>query len=234
MKTLRVILTVIGIVVMSAAIGAAPVEKRSTTKRTAPGESSPRTETEQPTMESQPEAIDDAVVTPVPTDNEAVTAPPQDPVAPTSSPAAATAAPVNMDWYSINNGGAIEVAAGNIKMGLSIGQNAVGEVSAGNIKLGLGFWYGAAGSSAPTCACDCAHDPVCDGVTDIFDVAQCVNVAFRNNPDIGDPNILCPWNTTDVNCDDVTDIFDVALMVNVAFRNADPQTEFCDPCAPVL
>jgi hypothetical protein len=150
------------------------------------------------------------------------------------SAAGTSSAPINMDWYSINNGGAIEVASGNIKMGLSIGQNAVGEVSAGNIKMGLGFWYGASGSSAPTCACDCHADPQCDGSTDILDVTQIVNVAFRNGDPILDPNVLCSYQTTDVDCSSATDILDVTRMVNVAFRNGDPATEFCSPCAPIL
>jgi hypothetical protein len=80
------------------------------------------------------------------------------------------------------------------------------------------------------CACDCAHDPQCDGLTDIFDVTHAVNVAFRNAPAMPDPNSLCPWQTTDVNCDGITDIFDVTRLVNVAFRNGDPGAEFCAPC----
>ncbi len=81
-----------------------------------------------------------------------------------------------------------------------------------------------------SCACDCAHDPACDSLTDIFDVTNAVNVAFRNAAAMLDPNSNCPWQTTDVNCDGVTDIFDVTKFVNVAFRNGDPASEFCQPC----
>jgi hypothetical protein len=84
----------------------------------------------------------------------------------------------------------------------------------------------------PSCACECHADPQCNGDTDVLDVVQSVNVAFRNAPDIIDPNPLCPRVTTDVDCDGDTDVIDVVKFVNVAFRNADPVAEFCDPCAP--
>jgi hypothetical protein len=82
------------------------------------------------------------------------------------------------------------------------------------------------------CACDCHRDPGgnCDGVQTILDVVEAVNVAFRNAPSIPDPNVACPFETTDVNCDNVTTVLDVVRMVNVAFRNANVATEFCIPC----
>jgi hypothetical protein len=82
----------------------------------------------------------------------------------------------------------------------------------------------------PQCACDCHADPACDGSTDILDVVQTVNVAFRGAPAIIDPNVNCPYETTDVNCTNSTDVIDVVKMVNVAFRGANPATEFCNPC----
>jgi hypothetical protein len=83
------------------------------------------------------------------------------------------------------------------------------------------------------CACDCHADPAqCTGTVDVLDVVQAVNVAFRNYPDVLDPNAGCPYTTTDANCTGATDVLDVVLFVNVAFRNADAASEFCDPCAP--
>lgn len=81
-----------------------------------------------------------------------------------------------------------------------------------------------------SCACDCAHDPECNGVTNLNDVVHVVNVAFRGGNQIPDPNGECPWQTTDVNCDGVTNLNDVARVVNVSFRGADPNVQFCDPC----
>ncbi len=85
-------------------------------------------------------------------------------------------------------------------------------------------------ASPSSCPCNCAADPACDGVTDVFDVTHAVNVAFRNAAPIGDSNLLCPYTTTDVDCSGVTDIFDVTHLVNVAFRNANAAVEFCNSC----
>ncbi len=233
MKKLGLLVSCVLIGMVTVAIAAAPGTKKTSTARVAP----PRTSGAAAGSDAiRPDRVGqlEGEVAPAPMD----AAVPQTELSvplggeagiPTATTAGSPAAAINMDWYSINNGGAIEVAAGNIKMGLSIGQSAVGEVSAGNIKMGLGFWYGASRASA-TCICECHADPACDSVTDIFDVTQLVNVAFRNEPAIPDPNVLCTSETTDVNCDGVTDIFDVTKMVNVAFRNGDPALEFCNPC----
>lgn len=230
MKQFRMVLAIAIVGLTTVAIGAAPITKRPTTARIVP------------TTPTSPSAGSDVVSeSPKQTDNTAGEdiIPATEPTLIESAQSEATPSvaggnPVNMDWYSINNGGAIEVAAGNIKMGLSIGQNAVGEVSAGNIKMGLGFWYGASGSGAPSCDCDCHGDPQCDSVTNIFDVTHAVNVAFRGGAAIPDPNGLCLLQTTDVDCNGVTNIFDVTRFVNVAFRGGDRTQEFCTPCVSVL
>lgn len=231
MRNLRFILTGVLLGTVTVAIAAAPGTKKPSTARVSPpvtaGVSS-GSDLVQPANIDQSESGNAATPVNDPATEFAIPA-----ERPVSSPTAASAAggdPINMNWYSINNGGAIEVASGNIKMGLSIGQNAVGEVSAGNIKMGLGFWYGA-GAASPSCACDCHADPNCSGDVNISDVTLAVNVAFRNDPAIVDPNVLCPYETTDVTCDGGTNISDVTHIVNVAFRNADPALEFCQPCS---
>ncbi|MEW5702076.1 MAG: integrin alpha [Candidatus Zixiibacteriota bacterium] len=80
------------------------------------------------------------------------------------------------------------------------------------------------------CSCPCHGDPQCDGLPNVQDVVQTVNVAFRGSVPVSDPD--CPRERTDVNCDNVTTVQDVVKVVNVAFRGANPATEFCDPCAP--
>lgn len=80
------------------------------------------------------------------------------------------------------------------------------------------------------CDCSCHADPECDAATNVFDIVNAVNVGFRNEPDLPDPNPTCPRNTTDVDCDGDTDVLDVVHFVNVAFREADAAVEFCDPC----
>jgi choice-of-anchor B domain-containing protein len=78
------------------------------------------------------------------------------------------------------------------------------------------------------CSCPCAADPQCDGVTNVLDVVETVNVSFRSASPITDPD--CTHMRTDADCSGATDVIDVVKMVNVSFRSADPLTEFCDPC----
>ena len=80
------------------------------------------------------------------------------------------------------------------------------------------------------CACPCHGDPQCEGETNVLDVVKAVNVAFRSNTPVTDPD--CPNEQTDVSCDGVTNVIDVVKFVNVAFRSGDPGIEFCQPCAP--
>ena len=150
---------------------------------------------------------------------------------PVIQPEAADAnATYEIDWYSINGGGTVDASSTNYKMGASIGQSVAGAATSTNYQMGIGFWYGA--EAAGGCACDCHADPggPCDGFTDILDVAQVVNAAFRNAPPMIDPNANCPYQTTDVNCSGDPEVLDVVKMVNVAFRNGNPAVEFCNPC----
>lgn len=133
-------------------------------------------------------------------------------------------------WQSINAGGGPSSSA-NYAVNASVGQSTIGEASSTNYGVGVGYWYGASGGGGG-CACDCHADPSCDSQTDVFDIVHAVNVGFRNESDVADPNPLCPRNTTDVDCDGDTDVFDVVKFVNVAFRNEPPMDNFCDPCAP--
>ncbi|MCH8992582.1 MAG: thrombospondin type 3 repeat-containing protein [Acidobacteria bacterium] len=83
------------------------------------------------------------------------------------------------------------------------------------------------------CDCDCHANPQCaDDVVDVLDVVHAVNVGYRNDPDILDPNPLCPRTRTDVDCNGVTDVLDIVHLVAVAFREEEPAGHFCDPCAP--
>lgn len=129
-----------------------------------------------------------------------------------------------IDRYSVNGGGAIDAASAHWKMGMSAGQAAAGVATSASYRMGIGFWW------AVGCDCPCHGDPHCDGVPNVQDVVQTVNVGFRGFPAVFDP--LCPYEQTDVNCDEVTTVIDVVKMVNVAFRGYDPTTEFCNPCAP--
>jgi hypothetical protein len=81
------------------------------------------------------------------------------------------------------------------------------------------------------CFCPCQGDPVCDSVTNVFDVVKSVDVAFRSGPPLIDESCFPhPSGRTDANCDSVTNVFDVVKFVDVAFRSA--PAVFCDPCSP--
>ncbi|HUU44964.1 MAG TPA: hypothetical protein VM118_04460 [Acidobacteriota bacterium] len=76
--------------------------------------------------------------------------------------------------------------------------------------------------------CICRGDPQCDGVTNVLDVVQTVNVAFRGAPPVFD--LDCPLERTDADCTGSTDVLDVVHIVNVAFRGGDPLEEFQCVC----
>lgn len=81
------------------------------------------------------------------------------------------------------------------------------------------------------CTCACKYDPQCDGVrSNVQDVVQTVNVAFRGTPGVVDPG--CPRERTDVDANGFTNVQDVVAVVNVAFRGAFAATTYVDPCAP--
>jgi hypothetical protein len=75
----------------------------------------------------------------------------------------------------------------------------------------------------------CTHhgDPMADGKTDIFDVTETINIAFRNGAPTIDAD--CPAQRCDLDCNGAVDIIDVTMIIEVAFRGATPH--FCNPCA---
>ena len=80
--------------------------------------------------------------------------------------------------------------------------------------------------------CQCHTDPECDGTTNVLDVVQAVNVAFRSAAPVIDPLGSCLRENTDADCSGATNVIDVVRFVNVAFRSEDPSLNFCDVCGP--
>jgi hypothetical protein len=77
--------------------------------------------------------------------------------------------------------------------------------------------------------CDCSHqgDINGDGVIDVFDVIDVINIAFTGGADPHDPD--CPQTRGDVDNNGVTDVFDVVYIIRTAFfGGASP----VDPCGP--
>lgn len=131
-----------------------------------------------------------------------------------------------IDWLSINGGGATELAAGNIRLGVSIAQPVAGEVSAGDLRMGLGFWYGAVGGTGGSC--DCSHAGDLDGSSTITatDLQLLIQVVFFNASDVQDPT--CPVTRGDVNCNGLTNVTDMQHLIEHIFFGADLP---CDGCA---
>jgi hypothetical protein len=81
------------------------------------------------------------------------------------------------------------------------------------------------------CCCPCWADPQCDGVrSEVLDVVQTVNVAFRGFSAVTDPG--CPNQRSDVDASGFTDVLDVVKVVNVAFRGFSVASQYVDPCSP--
>lgn len=81
-------------------------------------------------------------------------------------------------------------------------------------------------------ACDCAADPKCDGLlSDILDVVEVVESAFRNFIPPSDEDEGCPCKRRDVDCSGAVDVLDVVKVVGVAFRNVSQNVDYClTPC----
>jgi subtilisin family serine protease len=79
------------------------------------------------------------------------------------------------------------------------------------------------------CVCECAYDPYCDGIrSDVLDVVQTVNVAFRGFSAVTDPG--CRRQRSDVDASGATDVLDIVKVVNVAFRGFSVASQFVNPC----
>lgn len=79
------------------------------------------------------------------------------------------------------------------------------------------------------CGCGCHADIVCDGITDLLDVVNTIDIIFRG--EAFTPESFCPFTQVDVNCDGAADIQDVVRVLEVAFRGGNAAELFCDPCA---
>jgi hypothetical protein len=161
-----------------------------------------------------------------PTTGQAITTDTPEP-SESPSPSSQSAATYEINWQSINGGGE-DMLSPTYEMQSSIGQSAIGAATSSSYELGAGYWYGVGSGPPPPCGCPCHADPQCDGVTNVLDVVQTVNVAFRGQASQTD--VGCGYQQTDVDCDAVTNVLDVVKVVNVAFRGALPSANFCDPC----
>ena len=133
---------------------------------------------------------------------------------------------INLDWVSVNGGGATELAAGDIRLGVTIAQPVAGEVSAGDVKMGLGFWYGA--GTGGSCACPNQAEYDNDGFPTALDLGWMIDIVFGGVPEVHDPG--CPVSRGDFDFDGFPTALDVAWMIDYVFGGG---PEPCDPCNPV-
>lgn len=78
------------------------------------------------------------------------------------------------------------------------------------------------------CDCACLGDPNCDSQTDVIDLVETINVAFRGMVAVTDSD--CMLSCTDLNASGATDIVDVTLMVRAVFRGEPIETIVSNPC----
>lgn len=135
---------------------------------------------------------------------------------PTTPPGAQTSNPViphgrptspqayQLNWLSINGGGAVSASSTNYRLGLSVGQSVAGFASSSSYQMGIGFWYGAGG--APVCAAT-RGDMDASGTwtpTDAAKMLLCVYI-------VGWPG--CDKCFADVNCSGTLTPADAALQL---------------------
>ena len=125
-----------------------------------------------------------------------------------------------LNWLSINGGGAISASSPSYRLGLSIGQSAAGTASSPSYQLGVGFWYGVAPSSACAAAKGDLNGSGNLSGADIVLLVRCVFNSDGTGTVGGDCN-LC---YTDTNCSGGLSASDIVLVISATFN----QTPF--PC----
>lgn len=81
-------------------------------------------------------------------------------------------------------------------------------------------------------ACNCPYqgDPTMDGLSDVFDVINIINVVFDASPYPIHPPCRYPYQ--DMNCDCVLDVFDIIHAIDYIFSNGQPPCDLCDTVCP--
>ena len=130
-----------------------------------------------------------------------------------------------LNWYSINAGGAINATSTNYKMGLSVGQSVAGEGSSTNYKMGIGFWYGA-GAGVDPCPILITGDVNETGAITSADIIALVNYVFKG----GAPPQPCEA-AGDVNCTESVTSADIIYLVVHVFKGGPAP---CDACTTAL
>lgn len=137
-----------------------------------------------------------------------------------ATPTTATAAAYQLNWYSINGGGAINASSTNYQMGLSVGQSVAGAASGTNYDMGIGFWYGA--TAAESCPIVVSGDLNTSGTVTSADIIVLVNFVFKG----GATPQPCAANG-DVNCSGSVTSSDIIVLVNFVFKGGAAPCNTC-------
>ncbi|MGH8004070.1 MAG: hypothetical protein ACRECJ_05045 [Limisphaerales bacterium] len=120
-----------------------------------------------------------------------------------------------LNWLSINGGGAVNASSASYQLGLSVGQSVAGAASSASYQRGIGFWYGAAGAP-PACAAAKGDLNGAGGLSP-SDVVLMLNCVFTGNGTgtVGGDCNLC---YADVNCAGGLTPSDVVLELLAVFN----------------
>lgn len=127
---------------------------------------------------------------------------------PDTKAASPAGAPINLDWYSINSGGASYGTSGSLKLGYSVGQSVAGAGASGSLKMGVGFWYG----QGINCIAK-AGDVTGEGNVLLSDIVAIINFLFKSAPA---PTPTCRG---DVNNTGNILLSDIVYIINFLFKS---------------
>ena len=198
----RLVVVVISLVAALVAMGAANKETRTTRSAAAPAPIDVKQTLPQMAPSSQPEVV---VAEELPE---------------VSAPTSASPAAYQLNWYSINGGGAINATSTNYQMGLSVGQSVAGAASGTNYDVGIGFWYGA--SAGGGCPIVISGDVNLSGTVTSADIIVLVNYVFKG----GSTPQPCAANG-DVNCNGAVTSADIITLVNYVFKGGAAPCNTC-------
>ncbi len=134
----------------------------------------------------------------------------------TPAPPVQSASPqaFQLNWLSINGGGAINASSASYQLGLSVGQSVAGYATSSSYQMGIGFWYGAP-TGGPICLAAKGDLNGLGGLT-ASDAVLMLNCVFLGNGSgtVGGDCNLC---YSDVNCDINLSASDAVLELNRIF-----------------
>jgi len=156
-----------------------------------------------PVKKSEEETVKQEVQKPVEKTEETAVQPELN--LPNVQPAAATSssAAFQLNWLSVNGGGAINATSTNYRLGLSVGQSVAGYATSSSYQMGIGFWYG-----APSGGCaNIKGDMNGDAIYTSSDVVLELNCTYLG---LGS----CDICFADVTCDGILTSADVVTLLN--------------------